>query len=507
MNKDFQEKICKIKLFYHLISLFYRSKISSSWYTSTSGLIIAGAGLLILVLVIVLPTVLIVILTRNPKGKIKFIFIIYSIIFFFSVVNNSTTTTVAPTVTSAYWGFDSNANDMYGVYNGVILNGAAYSNNTYFGYGYNLQLNASVNQSVTVSSPFFNLSYTSFTVEAWIYGYSLTGDNSIFCQCQCSTCQDQCLYLIIRNYKMYMGFTLDDIVGSTSISINTWYHIAYVYDYSSQTQSLYIQGILDTSRTSAGPYQGQNGSIIIGSSQITSSPFNGFIDNLKLTTRAKSATEILADASVVVYFSFDGSTVTQDMGPNQMNGSLSNAAVETGKVGQGLVFSGSLSFFQAYGFYQLGQSNKAFSFALWVYPFSVTGGTLIHLTVGQFPNNTWCVDMMGFTYAGQIAFHTNGASSQITGPFVSTLQWTHIVFTYSNTDGQTMYINGVQYLTANGTTTYSASGSIDWLTIGYNFGGCSSSPISGGYYFGIIDEFYVYRRELSASDAYSLANP
>ena len=63
-----------------------------------------------------------------------------------------------------------------------------------------------------------------------------------------------------------MGFTLDDLIGLTTLSINTWYHVAYVYDYSSETQSVYLQGVLDNSKTSAGPYQGQNGSMYIGSS-------------------------------------------------------------------------------------------------------------------------------------------------------------------------------------------------------------------------------------------------
>ncbi len=369
-----------------------------------------------------------------------------------------------------------------------------------------MALNSSVNQSVIIAAPLLNLSYTSFTVEAWIYGISLTGDNAIFSQCQCSSCQDQCLSLIIRNYKLYMGFMLDDVVGLTSLSINTWYHIAYVYDYSIRTQSLYVQGVLDNTRTSAGPYQGQSGSTVIGSSSLTTSSFNGYIDNLKVATRAKSASEILAAASIVVYFSFDGSSLTQDMGPNQMNGTLSNANAVSGRVGEGLSFGGSLSYLQAYGFYQLGQSSKAFSFSIWVYPYSVTGGTLIHKTTLQYSGGTWCQDLMGFTYAGQISFHVNGVNPQITGPFVSTLQWTHIAFTYSSTNGQTLYINGTQYMNTGATLFYS-SGVIDWLTIGYNFGTCTPSPMLGGYYLGVIDEFYVYRRELSASDVYSLANP
>jgi len=428
----------------------------------------------------------------------------------FSLVANATTTsTVAPTVTTAYWGFDSNANDMYGVYNGALVNGATYSNTTYFGYGSNLQLNASINQSIVVSSPFLNLSYTSFTVEAWIYGYSLTGDNAIFSQCECSTCQDQCLSLIIRNYKMYMGFTLDDLIGLTSLSINTWYHIAYVYDNTAQTQSLYLQGVLDTSRTSSDSYQGQNGSIVIGSSALSTSSFNGFIDNLKVTTTAKSASQLLYDASVVVYFSFDGSTLSQDMGPNQMNGTISNAAAVTGKVGQALAFTGALSsYLQIYGFYQLGQPSKAFSIVMWVYPYSINGGVLVQ--VSQYSNATgWCYSLMGLNYLGQITMLVYDSNPPIiVGPILSVRTWTHLALTYSSTDGVRMYINGVLFGTT-GAIPWGSSGVIDWLSIGsyvVNFCGPGSGSIYPTPFLGAIDEFYVYRRELNASEIVSFAN-
>ena len=69
-----------------------------------------------------------------------------------------------------------------------------------------------------------------------------------------------------------------------------------------------------------------------------------------------------------------------------------------------------------------------------------------------------------------------------------------------------MYFNGVQYA-QTGPMTFSSSGLIDWLVLGYNFGGCTPNPILGGYFLGAMDEFYVYRRELTANDVYTLANP
>jgi hypothetical protein len=424
--------------------------------------------------------------------------------YFFSEAN--TNTIAASNINSTYWGFDNDVNDLNGIYNGVLVNGASFSNNTYFGYGFTLALNSSANTFALVRSPFFNLSYTSFTVEAWIYGLTLAGNNSIFSQCECNTCQDQCLHLMIRNSKMYMGFMLDDLVGTTSLSSYTWHHVAYVYDHSCGTQMIYLQGVLDGIQTSIGPYQGQNGSIMIGASELSSSSFNGYIDNMRVSTSAKSDNSILDDATMVVHFSFDGSTLTEDVGSNKMNGSLSNVTAVLGRVGQGLNFNGSLCYFQAYGFYQLGQTNKPFSFALWIYPYSVTGGTLIHITTLSTSGGTWCQDMVGFTSSGHIAFYVNGASAQLVGPIIFIGQWTHIGFTYAQTNGQIMYINGVKY-NSTGAAPWISSGVIDWLTIGYNFGVCSPAPISGGYYHGIIDEFYVYRRELNASEVHTLANP
>ena len=482
---------------------------STPWFQTWKGLLVIVGIAFVIIAAIVASVVVSIVLTRNPTSKRNIQSIFYSkitiSIFILLVQVNTTTTTVGPIINSAYWPFDNDATDSFGTYNGTLTNGAVLSNSTYFGYGSNLMLNSTVNQSVLVASPYFNLSSASFTVEAWIYGRTFTGDNAVFAQCQCSSCQDQCLFLIIRNARMYMGFTLDDVVGITSLSTTTWTHVAFVYDTSTRTQSLYLQGVLDNSRTASNHYQGVSGSIVIGSSHLSASSFNGYIDNVKLTTRAKSASEVLDAASIVVYYSFDGGSLAQDMGPNQMNGTAYNSALVTGRVGQGLAFSGSLSYLAIYGFFQLGQSNRAFSFALWIYPYSVAGGTLVRKVVTA-PSTGWCQNMMGLTVSGQITFYTNGGSAQITGPFISTMRWTHIIYTYSSTNGQTMYINGVQYA-RTGAITFSSSGSIDTLMLGYDYSSCSPYPNAGGYFLGAIDEFYVYRRELTASDAQTLANP
>jgi hypothetical protein len=61
------------------MNLFYCLIISSSWYTSTRGLLIAAVSLLVLAVIIILPTVLGVLFTRNPLGRIKPISMTYAI--------------------------------------------------------------------------------------------------------------------------------------------------------------------------------------------------------------------------------------------------------------------------------------------------------------------------------------------------------------------------------------------------------------------------------------------
>ncbi len=87
--------------------------------------------------------------------------------------------------------------------------------------------------------------------------------------------------------------------------------------------------------------------------------------------------------------------------------------------------------------------------------------------------------------------------------------WTHLGYTYSATNGIQMYINGILFGTT-GSAVWSTSGTIDWLSIGsYVFGYCgtASTITYPTPYTGVIDEFYVYRRELAASEMFALANP
>ncbi|CAF4780760.1 unnamed protein product, partial [Rotaria sp. Silwood2] len=261
-------------------------------------------------------------------------------------------------MSEVYWSFDGITTDLYNVYNGILRNNSSYtlilSNQPSIGQGRGLSLLSLLNQYFLVSTPFLNLNSISFTIELWIYPIiNNTEDYGIFSQCRCSTCTNQCFYLIIRSFHLFVSFKNNDLISNIILISNTWYHIAFIYNYNTEEQILYINGIQDNIKLNANSYQITNGIIEIGASKIglIKNSFNGYIDNS--------------------HCSFDLQYPNNDDGPNGLNGTLFNTELVDGHVNQAINFSGQSSYFQAYGFYQIGYGviqSKPFSVSLWINP-------------------------------------------------------------------------------------------------------------------------------------------
>jgi len=314
-----------------------------------------------------------------------------------------------------------------------------------------------------------------------------------------------------------MSFTVNDLIGTAAMAVNTWYHVAFVYNLATLQQIIYLNGVQEAIKSSASPYQGQNGTIQIGAVQTftQTSFFSGYIDHVRITTRAKGGTEILNSATLMAYYSFDLPDQTADSGPNGLTGIINNAGLASGRINQGLSFSGTSSYFQAYGFYQLDWGvvgNKPFTIAMWINPGSTRGSTLIQVSPFQNSNFTpaYILTLIGFVSSGgathgQIATQLY-AWPTIFGPFLAVNTWSHIAFTFSSTNGNTQYINGVAVGSTGAVTFSNGYNTIMWLNIGYNFCGSTAYiPCSG--YQGSVDEVYIYNRELSQSEISALANP
>ncbi len=130
---------------------------------------------------------------------------------------------------------------------------------------------------------------------------------------------------MIRNKLTYFAFWGNDCTNSTIVSINQWHHFAFVYDYTIRTQYIYLNGQLECTHGSSRPFMGNSGALIIGaikhsfSATTATSYWTGYIDQLSYVPRAKTEIEILTDATLVAYYSFDNGSF-YDSGPNKING-------------------------------------------------------------------------------------------------------------------------------------------------------------------------------------------
>lgn len=65
--------------------------------------------------------------------------------------------------------------------------------------------------------------------------------------------------------------------------------MAYVYDYSTRTQYVYVNGVLDQSNSIRGPYKGTAGELTIGTNAVCSpnNYWDGCLDQISYFARAK----------------------------------------------------------------------------------------------------------------------------------------------------------------------------------------------------------------------------
>jgi hypothetical protein len=93
------------------------------------------------------------------------------------------------------------------------------------------------------------------------------------------------------------------------------------------------------------------------------------------------------------------------------------------------------------------------------------------------------------------------------GPTLSTCSvWYQIVQTWSSTNGLRLYIDNVLVASNPSVTTYAASGVSDYVTVGNRpSSGCTTGVIgSQTAFYGDIDDFRIYSRELTADDVCAL---
>jgi hypothetical protein len=412
-----------------------------------------------------------------------------------------------------FWSFDSNFNDQSSTINFSSVNNAERSNNmTITGYGSSLSLNAAQAQYLSNGDSFLNLAQTSWTFELWIYLLATTNnvDYPLIGQCQ-SNSKDKCLHLLIRDYRAYLGFYSDDCPSNQVIAQSRWYHLTFTFDCETKNQSIYVNGVLNNHQQAVDCYQGKSGNLTIGRSYFHSTPeyFDGFIDELYYFDRVRTPREILDDASLTVYLSFDNYSLN-DQGPLRINGHVNGSVNFTeGIVGGALHIDPiSDSYVQVTGLVLLGVSDQSYSISIWIRPSERRNSTIVHVS-SENNGMGWCIPMLTLTDQGQlIALSWSAGREDLSGPIVPLNGWTHVAITYSRSVGLSLYTNGT-VSNSSGAFSFTASGSTrSNLFLGSSLFGTSSCgyiPYYNGQYTGALDEFRLYSRALSENEISELA--
>ena len=370
-----------------------------------------------------------------------------------------------------------------------------------------------MNQSVSIDQPFLPLFNRSWTFEAWIYVFSLIdyATYPIFTQCGYAN-TDKCLHIILQGRKLFLGFVNDDVHGITNLSVSRWYHAAFVFDDTFNNQSIYLDGVLDATRQSTRSYQGTNGSLTIGWMDMwgfISIFFDGLIDQFSYTNRSKTSAEILRDATLTLSVSFDDNSIF-DEGPLRITGSLEGStSFVPGQKGQALQIDNvPESYFTVQGLVLLGRDSQSYSLSIWIKPAVQQKASIIHMS-SLSDGTGWYWPILGLTSGNQlIAASWNGGVVEVMGPVVPANSWTHVAVTYRVSSGLRVYSNG-SLSNTSALFSITGSGTPNYLFVGSSRAAANSTSWTNitGQYSGIVDEFRVYSRELTAGEINALANP
>lgn len=166
-----------------------------------------------------------------------------------------------------------------------------------------LSFNGTNQYVLATSNPLALTGMTNITWMAWINPADLATTRYFLSK------QDQNYFRVYTNSKVLAGFRINstnsNLLSTSSLTANKWYHLAASYDGSNQ--ALYLNGVQDAVMAKTGPLSLATAltSFQIGAANPTLNFFNGKIDDVRIYGRALSADEIAA-----IYNNGNGSVVS-----------------------------------------------------------------------------------------------------------------------------------------------------------------------------------------------------
>lgn len=382
---------------------------------------------------------------------------------------------------------------------------------------------------------------TGLTISSWIKLTNTSGQKAIVSKWIGTTASDQYL-LMINGNRTFLAIgnasnVANGYTGTTSLVINTWYHIVATWDSTGRHQT-YVNGVLDLDVVSSA-FDTINGTsataLHIGSQNNSSRFFNGAIDDVQLFNKKLSPSEILnlynapnpIVNGLVSKYSFDTGGAVDDVSNNDAVGLGVNMGTDRfGNIGKALdvtINNTYLNLYDSYDGFAAGTSGKI-SYSFWVNFKTITATQQILLGKSADAGCSGIDRQFLFRLNTGAKFEITSYSSVGPGNYVtlaannvtcSTGQWYHVVLTYdASLSGNSKYEIFVNNNLETLTQTATLGGGI-----GTGFADANACIGVGAYlrsdgaicvntqrldaYF---DDLHIYNKRLNGTEVSSLYN-
>lgn len=415
-------------------------------------------------------------------------------------------------VADAFYSFDNDVFDLYSRRNGEVIGGSVSYVQGYIAYGKAIYLDQSIATQIQLQPGFDINTTTSFTVEGFFL-LQKTQLNATLVQLTSNITMNLVNGVLI----MLLGSNVH-ITGTQIVSTGGWHHLSFVYNATLEIATIYIDGNIEATETSIklDIISNKNDSLII-----VGAGFQGYIEQLSISLKAKSHGVILWDATTAGYYPLDikGSWLL-DKGPNGVNAIESHIqSSDIGWLNSSLHLNAPGAYYQIYGFSPREKPTRSFSFALWIRAETRPG---IFLTI---TNPYRCVLAMGLRDKdNSIVVYipnstTNGENVNILGIPMPVDRWAHVAFTWDIDNRANLYQSAFRqdiletsnFVVKFNTGVGNSSLPIMTITLGKYNGPMSCQGIDGinilQEFRGSLDELYVFTRQLTQPEIYSLSVP
>ncbi|CAF4047399.1 unnamed protein product [Adineta steineri] len=335
----------------------------------------------------------------------------------------------------------------------------------YSGEGAALQLNSSIPYqyiSLEKSPKFVN---QTFTISTWIKPNLQPSSIALLLAQVYEDANNLWIGIVDRGPRLliYQSYI------QTAFKLNNfqWQYVTYTFSQVDMSLAIRIDGLLQASGVCKNPIYGN---FEIEQTTIGSGGdiyrYNGLIDQLSIAYRVKSRSDILDEATLVVYYNFENnretnSSLFSDTGPNNIRAIGEHVTRTLGNRDTQQIYLSlndfSLSYFQSSGFVLLASHNYTYSYALWLY---ITNNTslnmpLIHIvasneTSSTASNQSICLAMLVISKTDpsndtmQLLLYVYGSEGQSmvqSNISISQSFWYHIAVV-SETNTSNLYVNG-----------------------------------------------------------------